>query len=101
MMEAKTKKGLIVTGVVVGVVAVLYLLFNKKGKSTLTELQDIVWQNLVKNIPDIAPYKSNYLESSSFNDIGFMTAWYNGIKSNLPTFNYNNAEYLKIGRAHV
>jgi hypothetical protein len=101
-MDAKTKKGLIVTGVVAGIVALAYFLLKKvvptpvnctkdSNSKSLEELKFCVWNHMILNYPSAATksnedfIKSNY----PFTDIAFMRVWDSAIKKNEPTFTYS------------
>ena len=99
-MDAKTKKGLIVTGVVAAIVAGAYFLFKKvapvdckkdSNSKTLDELKFCVWNHMILSYPNFATktnedfIKSNY----PFTDIAFMRVWDTAIQKNEPTFTYS------------
>ena len=102
-MDAKTKKGLIVTGIVAAVVAGAYFLLKKftpaspinckkdSNSKTLEELKFCVWNYMILNFPNAANkeneafIKSNY----PFTDIAFMKTWDSAIQKNEQTFTYS------------
>ena len=102
-MDAKTKKGLIVTGIVAVVVAAAYFLLKKavptpavnctkdSNSKTLEELKFCVWNHMILNYPNLQTksnedfIKSNY----PFTDIAFMKTWDSAIQNNEPTFIYS------------
>jgi hypothetical protein len=101
-MDAKTKKGLIVTGIVAAIVAGAYFLLKKavpssvdckkdSNSKTLDELKFCVWNHMILNYPNAA-IKSNedFIKSNyPFTDIAFMRVWDSAIQKNEPTFTYS------------
>jgi len=101
-MDAKTKKGLIVTGVVLGVVAAAYFLLKKvvptsvnctkdSNSKTLEELKFCVWNHMILNYPTAATKENeNFIKSNyPFTDLAFMRVWDAAIQKNEPTFTYS------------
>jgi hypothetical protein len=95
-MENKTKRGLIASGVILGIVAGLYFFVYKKVSTpkTLTELQNEVWAYLQKfNTNLIDAYKDSYINSEAFKDKTYMKAWYDAINSGADTFINNGLKF--------
>jgi hypothetical protein len=92
-MEAKTKKGLIVSGIVIGIIAVAYYLKNKKPNLSIEELKENIWNYISSANPTSFPtsYKEVYM-SSIISSAGksFMEAWYDAIKNNKQSFVYTD-----------
>ena len=101
-MDAKTKKGLIVTGVVVGLVGLAYFLLKKivptpvdctkdSNSKTLDELKFCVWNHMILNYPSAATKENEkYIKSNyPFTDLAFMRVWDSAIRKNDPSFTYS------------
>jgi hypothetical protein len=92
-MEAKTKKGLIVSGIIIGIIAVVYYLKNKKPNLSIEELKEYIWNYISSANPTSFPpsYKDVYMSSiiSSSGKL-FMEAWYDAIKNDKPSFVYTD-----------
>lgn len=98
-MDAKTKKGLVATGIVAALVAGTFLYLKKfsptdckkdSNSKTLDELKFCVWNYMILNYPSVATkanedfIKSNY----PFTDLAFMRVWDSAIQKNEATFTY-------------
>jgi Tfp pilus assembly protein PilV len=96
-MNSKTKNGLIVTVVVLGLVSVLYFsFFNKKSSTTTSQLQqliDKIWSNMVSNNVALQPYKSQYQISLKGQPLALLMAWSSAIDNGASTYTYNNTTY--------
>jgi Tfp pilus assembly protein PilV len=95
-MNNKTKNGLIVTVVVLGIVSVLYFSFFNKKSSTTSQLQqliDKIWGNMVSNNSALQPYKSQYQISLKGEPLALLVAWSSAIDNGASTFTYNNTTY--------
>lgn len=100
-MNAKTQKGLIVTGIVAVIVAGAYFIYKKvipssidckkdSNSKTLDELKFCVWNYMILNYPNGATKENeSYIKSNyPFTDIAFMRVWDAAIQKNEPTFTY-------------
>lgn len=97
-MEAKTKKGLIIGGVVAGLIAAAYFILKNKHKNpttnlTVDELKEAIWSYISKANPSAFPasYKEPYMSSViSSSGKPYMDAWYTAIQNNQNNFKYTD-----------
>ena len=94
-MDNKTKNGLIVTLIFLGVGFFLYkTLYNKKLKNQ--GLVDKIWAHMISKNLSLASnpqYKTSYQISLNGLPIGYLNAWVDAIDKNEQSFIYNLVTY--------
>lgn len=90
-MTSKTKNGLIFSGVVLGIVAVVYFIMKNQKNNTINNvLVEKIFQHMLASNIALVDYKPQYVTSLNNEPLGYLNAWSAAIDSKSPTFYYNN-----------
>ena len=97
-MTPKTKKGLIVTAIVLMLSGGVFLYIqNKKDPATGLSKDDYI-KEIISNefFGKTSPYAVSYATLSTFG-VDFLKAWYDAIKKQLPSFSLGGKVYATLG----
>ena len=97
-MTPKTKKGLIVTAIVLALSGGIFLYIQKKKDPATGLSKDDYIKEIIANefYGKSSPYAVSYASLSTF-DADFLKAWYDAIKKQLPSFPLAGKVYATLG----